>query len=299
MQTLKTIDNIHIAYEVYGDDSAPVILLIMGLGMPSEAWPKRLIEQLVRQGFRVVVFDNRDSGLSTKIDRAVGSFSILSAIVKTLFRRPVVGCYSLEDMAADTVAVLDKLQVKRAHVMGISMGAMIAQVLAYLYPQRVASLTCVMSASGNPRTGFGKLRAIRGLLSSPSQNDDLVAMKNYLRKMFKAIGSPRMSYSDEQITTVAQSMIESGFNPMWGKRQLLAILASGDRSKNLRRIMAPTLVIHGQEDPLLPLKAGEEVARLIPNSRMMVIRGMGHDLPDNVIDQIAPAVAKHCHRYKN
>ena len=117
--------------------------------------------------------------------------------------------------------------------------------------------------------------------------------------MFKAIGSPRMSYSDEQITTVAQSMIESGFNPMWGKRQLLAILASGDRSKNLRRIMAPTLVIHGQEDPLLPLKAGEEVARLIPNSRMMVIRGMGHDLPDNVIDQIAPAVAKHCHRYKN
>ena len=129
MQTLKTIDNIHIAYEVYGDDSAPVILLIMGLGMPSVAWPKRLIEQLVRQGFRVVVFDNRDSGLSTKIDRAVGSFSILSAIVKTLFRRPVVGCYSLEDMAADTVAVLDKLQVKRAHVMGISMGAMIAHAL--------------------------------------------------------------------------------------------------------------------------------------------------------------------------
>ncbi len=299
MQTLKTIDNIRIAYEVFGDDSAPTILLIMGLGMPSAAWPKTLIEQLVRQGFRVVVFDNRDSGLSTKLDQTVGYFSVFSAIIKTLLKRPVAGCYSLEDMAADTISVLDELQVKRAHVMGISMGAMIAQVLAYLYPQRVASLICLMSASGNPRTGFGKLRAIRGLLSSPTQSNDLFAMKNYLRKMFKAIGSPHASYSDEQITTLAHSMIESGYSPVWAKRQLLAILTSGDRSKNLRRIMAPTLVIHGLEDPLLPVKAGEEVARLIPNSRMMVVRGMGHDLPDEMIGQIVPAVAKHCHRYKS
>ena len=299
MQTLKTIDNIRIAYEVYGDDSAPVILLIMGLGMPSAAWPKRLIEQLIRQGFRVVVFDNRDSGESAKIDRPVGSFTVFSAIVKTLFRRPVVGCYSLEDMAADTVSVLDELQIKRAHVMGISMGAMIAQVMAYLYPQRIASLISVMSASGNPRTGLGKLRAVRGLLSSPPRTQDIVSMKNYLRKMFKAIGSPGMSYSDEQIESVAKSMVHINYNQMYSYRQLLAILASGDRSRNLRRIMAPTLVIHGQEDPLLPLKAGEEVLRLIPNSRMMTIRGMGHDLPNPVIDQIVPAVAKHCHRYKD
>ena len=140
MHTFKTIDNIRIAYDVYGDDSAPVILLIMGLGMPSCAWPRRLIEQLVRQGFRVVVFDNRDSGSSTKIDRPIGFFTVFGAIVKTLLKRSINGCYSLEDMAADSIAVLDKLNIKRAHILGISMGAMIAQVVAYLYPQRVASL---------------------------------------------------------------------------------------------------------------------------------------------------------------
>lgn len=298
MHTFKTIDNIRIAYDVYGDDSAPVILLIMGLGMPSCAWPRRLIEQLVRQGFRVVVFDNRDSGSSTKIDRSIGFFTVFGAIVKTLLKRSINGCYSLEDMAADSIAVLDKLNIKRAHILGISMGAMIAQVVAYLYPQRVASLISVMSASGNPRTGLGKLGAIRGLLSKPSDNS-AHAMQAYLRKIFKAIGSPGQSYSDEQIKEVAEEMVKNGFDVTWSYRQLLAILASGDRSKNLRRIMAPALVIHGQEDPLLPLAAGEEVARLIPNSRMMVVKAMGHDLPDAMIDQIVPAIAKHCHRYKN
>lgn len=298
MHTFKTIDNIRIAYDVYGDDSAPVILLIMGLGMPSCAWPRRLIEQLVRQGFRVVVFDNRDGGSSTKIDRPIGFFTVFGAIVKTLLKRSITGCYSLEDMAADSIAVLDKLNIKRAHILGISMGAMIAQVVAYLYPQRVASLISVMSASGNPRTGLGKLGAIRGLLSKPSDNS-AHSMQAYLRKIFKAIGSPGQSYSDEQIKEVAEEMVKNGFDVTWSYRQLLAILASGDRSKNLRRIMAPTLVIHGQEDPLLPLAAGEEVARLIPNSRMMVVKAMGHDLPDAMIDQIVPAIAKHCHRYKN
>lgn len=298
MHTFKTIDNIHIAYDVYGDDSAPVILLIMGLGMPSCAWPRRLIEQLVRQGFRVVVFDNRDSGSPTKIDRPIGFFTVFGAIVKTLLKRSINGCYSLEDMAADSIAVLDKLNIKRAHILGISMGAMIAQVVAYLYPQRVASLISVMSASGNPRTGLGKLGAIRGLLSKPSDTS-VHAMQAYLRKIFKAIGSPGQTYSDEQIKEVAKEMVKNGFDVTWSYRQLLAILASGDRSKNLRRIMAPTLVIHGQEDPLLPLAAGEEVARLIPNSRMMVVKAMGHDLPDAMIDQIVPAIAKHCHRYKN
>ena len=298
MHTFKTIDNIRIAYDVYGDDSAPVILLIMGLGMPSCAWPRRLIEQLVRQGFRVVVFDNRDSGSSTKIDRPIGFLTVFGAIVKTLLKRSINGCYSLEDMAADSIAVLDKLNIKRAHILGISMGAMIAQVVAYLYPQRVASLISVMSASGNPRTGLGKLGAIRGLLSKPSDNS-AHAMQAYLRKIFKAIGSPGQSYSDEQIKEVAEEMVKNGFDVTWSYRQLLAILASADRSKNLRRIMAPALVIHGQEDPLLPLAAGEEVARLIPNSRMMVVKAMGHDLPDAMIDQIVPAIAKHCHRYKN
>lgn len=299
MQLFKTIDNIHIAYDVYGDDSAPVVLLIMGLGMPSSAWPAHLIEQLVRQGLRVVVFDNRDSGQSTKIEHHVSFLSVVKAIVQTLFRKPVRGSYSLEDMASDAVAVLDQLQVKRAHILGISMGAMIAQVVAYLYPQRVASLISIMGASGNPRTGLGKMRAIRAILSKPRCTTDLVSIEQYLHKIFKAIGSPQQSYSEEQIKIVAKTMLENGFEQSWCYRQLLAILSSGDRSKFLKRIMTPTLVIHGKQDPLLPLTAGEEVARLIPNSRMLSVDGMGHDLSDQVIDKIAPAVCKHCHRYKD
>ena len=199
MQTFKTIDNIRIAYSVYGDDSAPVVLMIMGLGMPSQAWPSHLIEQLVRQGLRVIVFDNRDSGQSTKIQQPVSSFTVFRAIIRTLLRRPVTGCYSLEDMAADAVGVLDQLRIKRAHIMGISMGAMIAQVLAYLYPQRVASLVSIMGASGNPRTGLGKFRAIKAVLSQPARPNDLMSMQKYLRKIFKAIGSPHHCYSDEQV----------------------------------------------------------------------------------------------------
>lgn len=299
MQTFKTIDNIRIAYSVYGDDSAPVVLMIMGLGMPSQAWPSHLIEQLVRQGLRVIVFDNRDSGQSTKIQQPVSSFTVFRAIIRTLLRRPVTGCYSLEDMAADAVSVLDQLQIKRAHIMGISMGAMIAQVLAYLYPQRVASLVSIMGASGNPRTGLGKFRAIKALLSQPARPNDQMSMQKYLRKIFKAIGSPHHCYSDEQVEIVASALLESGFDRTWTYRQLLAILSSGDRSKYLKRIMTPTLVIHGRQDPLLPLAAGEEVARLIPNSRMMAVNGMGHDLPDQVVDQIIPAISQHCHRYKD
>ena len=298
MQTFTTIDNIQIAYEVHGDDSAPVILLIMGLGMPSKAWPKHLIESLVQQGFRVVCFDNRDSGKSSKIDKNVGFFSVLNAIARTLLRKPVSGCYSLEDMAADAVAVLDELNIRRAHVMGVSMGAMIAQVMASLYPQRVASLISIMGASGNPRTGLGKIRAIKSLIAKP-KGEDVLSMQNYLRKMFKAIGSPGLSYPEDQIKEVARSMVEDGYEQVWSYRQLLAILASGNRNKNLRRVIAPTLVIHGRSDPLLPLAAGAEVARLIPNSRMLTIDHMGHDLQDVMIDQFVPAIARHCHRYKD
>ena len=299
MQTFTTIDNIRIAYEVHGDDSAPVILLIMGLGMPSKAWPKHLIESLVQQGFRVVCFDNRDSGKSSKIDKNVGFFSVLNAIARTLLRKPVRGCYSLEDMAADAVAVLDELNIRRAHVIGVSMGAMIAQVMASLYPQRVASLISIMGASGNPRTGLGKIRAIKSLITKPKNESDVLSMQNYLRKMFKAIGSPGLGYPEAQIRELAESMVQDGYEQVCFYRQLLAILTSGNRSKNLRRVIAPTLVIHGRSDPLLPLAAGEEVARLIPNSRMLTIDRMGHDLQDAMIDQFVPAIARHCHRYKD
>ena len=183
-------------------------------------------------------------------------------------------------------------------MLGVSMGGMIAQVMALNYPQRVASLISVMSASGNPSTGLGSFGAIRALLKKPSREDDVDCVVRYFKAMFKAIGSPQGSYDEELIRRVATSVVESGYQFSAASRQLLAILASGDRSKTLCRIIAPTLVIHGRKDPLLPFKAGEEVAGNIPNSRMLGIDGMGHDLPDRVTEIIVKEVAKHCHRYK-
>ena len=297
-QFLTTKDNIQIAYEVHGDESAPPDLLVMGLGMPSIAWPKSFIEGLVRQGLRVITFDNRDSGYSTKISENVSKFKILRAIFRTLARKHVSAPYSLEDMATDAEAVLDTLGISRAHVLGVSMGGMIAQVMALNYPQRVASLISVMSASGNPSTGLGSFNAVRALLKKPADEGDVESVARYFKAMFKVIGSPQGSYDEELIRAVAKSVVQSGYQFSAASRQLLAILASGDRSKTLCRIIAPTLVIHGRRDPLLPFKAGEEVARNIPNSRMLGIDGMGHDLPDRVIEQIVKEVAKHCHRYK-
>ena len=294
-----TKDSITLHYEVFGDDGSPVILLIMGLGMPSVAWPPSFIQGLVQSGFRVITFDNRDSGKSTKIVENVGFLRVIGAICRTLLRLPVRAPYSLEDMAADAEAVLDELQVKRAHVLGISMGGMISQVMALNYPQRIASMISIMSASGNPRTGLGKLNAIRGILKPVSDERNVEAVAKHLKNLFKVISAGSQPHSDEHLYRVARSMVEDEYQAVASSRQLLAILASGDRSKNLRRIMAPTLVIHGRNDPLLPLRAGEEVAEFVPNARMLTIDKMGHDLSDNVVDQIVAAVSKHCHRYKD
>ena len=295
---LTTKDNVTIRYQSYGDEQLPAVLLIMGLGMPSEAWPEALIQGLIRSGLRVVTMDNRDSGASSQIAIPVSSLSVFWAIAKTLLRKPVSGPYSLEDMAVDAEAVLDALGIARANVLGVSMGGMIAQVMALNCPQRVSSLISVMSASGNPRTGLGSFRAIASLLQKPSHENDLQYVARYLRRQLNVIGAGYNLYTEDQILRVARVMVDNHWQSMATARQLLAILVSGDRSKVLSRVKVPTLVIHGKQDPLLPEKAGEEVARLIPNAKLMIVEGMGHGLPDSKLPQIVSAVAEHCHRYK-
>lgn len=294
-----TKDNITLHYEVYGDEASPVILLIMGLGMPAMAWPPAYIRGLVQRGFRVITFDNRDSGESTKIDEYIGSVRVFASIARILLHLPVQAPYSLSDMASDAVAVLDQLQIKRAHVLGVSMGGMIAQVMALNYPQRVASMISIMSASGNPKTGLGKIGAIKGILTRPSDEKDVESIVAYLKKLFKVIGAGQLTHSEQHLYAVAQSMVKDGYSSIASSRQLLAILSSGNRSKSLGRIMAPTLVIHGKCDPLLPIQAGEEVAACIPNARLLAIEKMGHDLSDEAVETIVNAVARHCHRYKD
>lgn len=285
---------VHIHYETYGDDFGTPLLLVMGLGMPMKAWPKLFIQMLVREGFRVIVFDNRDSGKSTQIDQEVRSIDVVEAIFKALTRQKITSVYTLEDMADDALSVLDKLGIARAHVLGISMGGMIGQVLACRHPHRLSSLTSIMSASGNPRTGVGKLRALKGLLTKPENVFDVKSLRDYLKGMFRLIGSEEMGYSDEQIQEIAQYMVDNHYHPQATSRQLLAILASGDRTSQLKKVTVPTLVIHGKDDPLLPLEAGKEVADLIPNARLILVPKMGHDLPTSLLELFVKEVSTHC-----
>lgn len=289
MQYVKHGD-ICLAYQCHGPVSGVPILLIMGLGMPSISWPPQLIQQFVLSGFRVITFDNRDSGYSSHLNARVNTFDGIKAIISTLLRRPVKAPYVLEDMAADAICVLDAVGVSSAYVFGISMGSMIAQVMALHYPQRVRGLIPVMTASGNPRTGLGRMRAIFALLSQPESVTDPDKIVIYLEKTLRAIGSPGHFYSPQFIRKVAEEMVKMNFTADSSTRQLLAILGSGDRREQLQKICVPTLVIHGRVDPLLPLRAGMEVAACIPGAHLCIVEGMGHDLPDDKIQEIVSQV---------
>lgn len=282
-------------YESFGAVGAPAILLIMGLGMPGIAWPDPLVDGLVAAGFRVVRFDNRDSGHSGKV--AAGRLPDLRlAIARALLRRTVTAPYTLDDMAADTVGLLDALGIERAHLVGASMGGMIAQNVAARYPQRVASLVSIMSSTGNPswRVAIGKPRALRAILARPAGAHDVDALVDHYVRVYGVIGSPGFAIDGEQLRHNLRRIIGRGLHPAGNARQLLAILASGDRRALLHRIAAPTLVVHGSDDPLIPVAAGRDTALHIRGSRLEVIGGMGHDLPPEVQRLLVERIVAHC-----
>lgn len=284
-----------ISYRCYGDPSLPTLILIMGLGMPSAAWPMRFIRQLVRKGLHVVTMDNRDSGASELIDEEMSSLKVMGAIARFVAGGTVTAPYRLEDMAADVEWVMDDLGISRAHIAGISMGGMIAQVLATVAPHRVTTLTCLSSATGNPRTGLGKLSAIKVILMPPSDVDGEEGLREHYRDVMRAIGTRDCTYDDEDIDRLMAALTEHRVPAQATERQLMAILASGDRRRQLRQLSVPTLVIHGKEDPLLPIGAGREIASLIQGAKMMEVEQMGHDLPPFAVDQVADAIAAHCY----
>ena len=281
---------IRLAYQSYGSTQAVPILLIMGLGMPSISWPPLLIQTLLDNGFRVITFDNRDSGNSTQYPEKVGSFDCLKGVALTLLRRPVPSPYQLKDMAEDALSVLDALDIKKAYVFGISMGSMIAQELALYYPDRLFGIIPAMTASGNPATGVGKLRAIAALLTQPESVNDPQAMVRYLNKTLGVLGAAGHVYDPMFIEKVAKEMVQMNYRIDSPARQLLAILGSGNRTEKIKSIQVPTLVIHGREDPLLPLAAAREVARSIPGATLHIVEGMGHDLPDEKIKEIVEQI---------
>lgn len=280
--------------EDHGDPAAPPVLLIMGLGMPAAAWPEAFVARLVEAGLRVIAFDNRDAGHSTKL-RSAKLPNLQLAIARALLRLPVRAPYTLDDMAQDAAALLDALGIARAHVVGASMGGMIAQLLAARHPQRVLSLTSIMSSTGNPspRVALGKPRALRAIIDPPRNADDVQQVTDHLMHVFGVIGSPGFTSDAQVLRAHLERVARRGYDPAGAARQLLAILATGDRRPLLARITAPTLVIHGGDDPLVPLAAGRETAQCIRGAQLKVMAGMGHDFPDALLPDITAAIAAH------
>ena len=277
-----------------GPRDAPVALLVMGLGMQLTGWPDELVALLLAQGLRVVRFDNRDAGLSDGFDHAGVPSIALSALRHTL-RLPVRSPYALKDMAADAVGVLDALGIARAHIVGASLGGMICQHLAAGWPDRVASAALIMTTSGSRRLPGPTPAARRALLSQPARRDP-EAMIAHSVKVFTAIGSPAYRMSPAEMHARAAASIARASRPQGSARQLLAIAADGDRTAMLARIQAPTQVIHGGLDPLVPVESGRDLVRRIPGALGDFIDGMGHDLPPQLLGRITQAITSNARR---
>ena len=273
-----------------GEDR-PVVLLIMGLGMQLVAWPPAFVQALVDAGYRVIRHDNRDVGLSHRFEALGKPRLLLQGLRYKLGLKPQAP-YSVADMAADSLGVLDALGIEQSHVLGVSMGGMIAQRMALAAPERVLSLTSVMSTSGAKGLAQARPAVMRVLLSRPKGRDPQVVLKHYVR-LFKAIGSPAFPTPEHDMRERILLGVERGYYPVGTLRQMLAIMADITRPAQLRRITAPTLVLHGKADPLLPFVHGEDTAKRINGARLVGIEGMGHDLPPGVVNHLLAALLPH------
>jgi pimeloyl-ACP methyl ester carboxylesterase len=278
---------IRLCYETFGSENDPPMLLIMGLGMQMLGWPEEFCEQLAERGFYVVRFDNRDTGRSTRIHGRPPTPSQL------LRRRIDPVLYRLSDMADDAAGLLRELGLAPAHVVGASMGGMIAQTLAARHPEAVRSLVSIMSMTGSRWTGQPALRVYPYLLrAAPTERDAHIEQAS---RMFAMIGSTGLPQDPERIRDMLTRAWDRGHDPEGSGRQLGAIVASGDRTAEVRKITAPTLVIHGSKDPMVAPSGGRATAKAIPGARLMVVEGMGHDLPEAAWPQVIPAIAEHAH----
>jgi pimeloyl-ACP methyl ester carboxylesterase len=280
-----TVGDIRLCYESLGDPADPAILLVMGLGTQMIAWHDDFCADLVRRGFRVVRFDNRDCGRSTVLRHVPPPSS--SAL---LTRRRLRGAYTLGHMADDTVGLLDALEIERAHVVGASMGGMIAQTLAISHPARVGSLVSIMSSTGSRRVGQPAWRVYPVLLRrAPAGRDAYVELAV---RVFGLIGSPGFPRDEDELRRLAGRSYDRGVHSAGTARQLAAVVASGDRTAALRSLRVPTLVVHGLADPLVNPSGGRATARAIPGARLLEVAGMGHDLPRGAWPAIVGGIAE-------
>ena len=274
---------IDIAYERFGDHDEPPVLLVMGLATQMLGWHEEFCSALVAHGMHVIRFDNRDVGLSTHLHDArqpdvmaalSGDFSSAS--------------YTLSDMAGDSVGLLSALEIDSAHIVGASMGGMIAQTIAIEHPSRVRSLTSIMSTTGDATVGQATQEALAALLSAPATSRQEAADRTV--SIFRVIGSPGFELDEVDLRERAGLAFDRADDPLGVARQLLAIIASGDRTASLRSVDVPTLVLHGADDPLVDVSGARATADAIPDAELLIFDGMGHDLPRALWPEVAARI---------
>jgi pimeloyl-ACP methyl ester carboxylesterase len=270
-ERMAPVNGVKLCYQEMGDPEGEPLILIMGLATQMIAWDEEFCGMLAERGFRVVRFDNRDIGCSSKI-RSQGVPNVLDLLVGR--GQPE---YRLRDMAADTVGLMDHLGIESAHVVGASMGGMIAQCTAIGHPERVRSLCSIMSTTGSRRVGHPSYKTF-GLLLGKTPREREAAIERVV-KTFKTIGSPGYPFEEQRIREIAGRSFDRGHSQAGIARQLHAITASGDRTSHLRELDLPAVVIHGKSDVLVNPSGARATARAIPNARLKLIEGMGHDMP--------------------
>ena len=282
-------NGIDIEYESIGPSDAEPLLLVMGLGAQLISWPRGFCELLAAEGFRVIRYDNRDVGLSSKFDDV--DVDVPAAFAAALSGQRVEAPYLLTDMAEDGFGVLDVLGIDSAHVVGVSMGGMIAQTMAIIRPERVRTLTSIMSTTGSPEVGQPAPEAMTALLERPPA--ERAGAIEHGVKVSRVLSGPGFPFDEDWIRQRAAESFDRCYNPDGTARQLLAIMASGDRTEDLGKLTVPTLVIHGDADPLVTYSGGEATAKAVPGAQLLTIEGMGHSLPEGAWSRIVQAVTKH------
>jgi len=285
-------NGIEIEYETAGNRDDPALLLIMGLGAQLTIWPDTLFEGLARKGLFVIRYDNRDTGLSTDFG-SWGVPNIADAIGKLITGRKVESPYLVKDMAGDGVGLLDALGIDRAHMVGASMGGMIAQTIAGLWPERTRTLVSIYSTSGRPGLPPGKPEALAMLTVQPEGPSREQRVKHGI-KLRTVIGSPAYPPNEAALRALVEKNVDRRWYPEGAARQYLSIIASGDRVELLKTIKVPTLVLHGEEDPLLPVACGRDVAQLVPGAEIETYPGWGHDFPGPLIATLVDRIAGFC-----
>jgi pimeloyl-ACP methyl ester carboxylesterase len=282
-------NGIRLEVEDLGPTSGEPLVLIMGLGMQLVAWHDDFVAMLVGRGFRVIRFDNRDIGLSQPFDH-LGVPNLPAAAIKGLIGLPVRSAYSVADMAADTVGLLDALGIAKAHLVGVSMGGMIAQHVAAAESARAKSATLVMTTSGARHLPGPSLRVRSAMIARPPNPSDFESVLGHYVALYKLIGSPAFPPADDWLRQRIGIGVRRSYRPAGTARQLAAIIADGDRSRLLGRIEVPTAVMHGRHDPLVPVAAAHDLAAKIRGARLDVIDGWGHDLPPAIWPRLVDGI---------